>query len=383
MPLPRTLPPAHSPLSVLELVSSVFGGAGGCVELERVLRQDYRASHLALTDSGTSALRLAISHAARNRELLPCLMPAYGCFDLATAAVGAGTRVRFYDIDPSTLAPDLDSMRAGAAEGASSIVVVHQFGFPVPFDDVRSIATRAGALVIEDAAQALGGHWNGRPLGSFGDYAIFSFGRGKGIAGGGGALLARGAVTPDLPREGAFHRATRLAGLAAQSLFSNPWIFGLPARLPFLHLGQTRYRHPSSPKRISDISSRVVLKSLARLQTEIAIRRQHGERLAQLANDAGFVTPRISEPARPSWLRLPLLPPNPGRVLRRDVALGIARGYPIPLPALPQIQHASVGRESTPGADHLALSLVTLPTHSLIEERDLLQLEHWVRTQDV
>ena len=56
---------------------------------------------------------------------------------------------------------------------------------------IAEIAERHGLAVVEDAAQGLGATWRGRPLGSFGDVSVLSFGRGKGWTGGvGGALLA-------------------------------------------------------------------------------------------------------------------------------------------------------------------------------------------------
>jgi len=93
----------------------------------------YEASVGILTDSGTSALRLALS-AAADAGRLPVAMPAYSCYDLATAAIGADVPVLLYDLDPLTLEPDEASLTQALEAGARTLVVAHLFGRPGPVD---------------------------------------------------------------------------------------------------------------------------------------------------------------------------------------------------------------------------------------------------------
>jgi len=149
-----------------------------------ILRRRYGAVDAILTDSGTSALVMALQ-----RMLPPAgtvAYPAYACIDLTAAAVAAGVQVRLYDLDPATLSPDLDSVRAAIRRGVDAIVVAHLYGYPADVTGVRKIAAEEGIPVIEDAAQGAGGAIGGVPLGSLGEIAILSFGRGKGTTGGGG-----------------------------------------------------------------------------------------------------------------------------------------------------------------------------------------------------
>ena len=69
----------------------------------------FDARAVVLTDSGTSALVLALRAAVPSGGTVG--FPAYGCVDLVAAALFAGVRIRLYDIDPATLSPDLDSVR--------------------------------------------------------------------------------------------------------------------------------------------------------------------------------------------------------------------------------------------------------------------------------
>src|SRR4029434_8607789 len=111
---------------------------------------------------------------------------AYCCYDLATAADGAGADVLLYDLHPLTLGPDWRSFERTLARGATAAVVAHLYGHPVDLRQAQALADSAGSILIEDAAQGVGARYDGRPLGSFGGMSLLSFGRGKGLTGGGG-----------------------------------------------------------------------------------------------------------------------------------------------------------------------------------------------------
>ena len=137
--------------------------------------------------SGTLALTLALK-ALGMRSDADVAIPAYGCAALLHAVRAAGGRPLVCDIDPRTLALDPDDLRRRARPALAAIIVVHPFGEPV---DVAPFAS-FGAPVIEDAAQAPGARYSGRPVGSRGDAAVFSFGPTKLLTcgGPGGALSA-------------------------------------------------------------------------------------------------------------------------------------------------------------------------------------------------
>ena len=143
------------------------------------LRRQFAASECVLTDSGTSALVLAL------RMLLPkngvVALPGYGCVDITSAVQYAGVKARLYDIDPRTLSPDLDSLQRAIQRGVDAVLVAHYYGYPADMAGVRALTSRAGIPVLEDAAQAASGSLDGQPLGSLGDVSILSFGRGKGL----------------------------------------------------------------------------------------------------------------------------------------------------------------------------------------------------------
>jgi dTDP-4-amino-4,6-dideoxygalactose transaminase len=69
------------------------------------------------------------------------------------------------------------------------VVVAHLYGTPAKIDQIRAVADRHGALIVEDAAESLGAEYKGRQTGSFGDYNIISFNGNKIITGSAGGML--------------------------------------------------------------------------------------------------------------------------------------------------------------------------------------------------
>jgi len=361
------------------------GNAHARPRLEALLRQKYGSAATVLTDSGTSALTLALRAAARARPGRPVALPAYGCYDLATAVDGAGVGALLYDLDPATLGPDFESLRVTLRAGAGAIVVAPLYGIPVDLTEVGRLADRADAVVIEDAAQAFGMTWLGRPAGATGAYGVLSFGRGKGVTGGGGgALLLRtdqervDAASETLKPAGG---GSPLLGLAAQWALARPWAYGLLSALP-LGLGETRYRPTHPPRGASDVTCAVVLRTLPLAHAEVPVRRTVARRLLGAARSVERLATVTGAPeGEPSFLRLPLLARGgSARLLTgKSRALGIMPGYPAALCDLagfgPRVLNASA---EFPGARALASDLFTLPTHGRLSEGDLLALEAWL-----
>jgi dTDP-4-amino-4,6-dideoxygalactose transaminase len=375
--------------------SALLAGAAGLAGSDRRpavaawLRERLGAADLLLTDSGTAALGLAIRAAGGDTRPVPVALPAYCCYDVATAADWAGVPVLLYDLDPVTLGPDWDSLRRAVRAGAGAMVIAHLFGLPVDLHEALRLAGPSETLVIEDAAQSAGGAFEQRPLGAWGDVGVLSFGRGKGTTGGGGGALvanreaggkllhrARPLVGPGLAG------ATDLVRLAAQWLLARPAIYGVPAALPFLGLGQTAYRAPHAPRAAARLQGAVLERTLPLEPAETAVRRAHATRLIGAATGSGqWSVPRVPEGAAPSWLRLPVLPAGTARpaAMGRARRLGVMPGYPRALADLRgfggRVGNADWG---FPGARMLAERLITLPTHSRLREPDLEALETWL-----
>ena len=383
----RHVPPALSPIRVRDLAQGVLQRRVGALSsARREIAERFDADAVVLCDSGTSALALAL----RVAELThpgTVAAPGYGCFDIATALDATDASVRLYDIDPATLGPDLASFHRVLAAGARRVIVAPLYGSPLEWESLQTRCEAVGAILIEDAAQGSGAEWKGRAHGTLGKLSVLSFGRGKGrTAGGGGALLIRGkaahdlahALTKDLqpPSVGRIGHLVRMVG---QQVLSQPSLFGIAARVPGLHVGQTLYRPPAAARALAGAEAAMIPAALAGEAQEVAVRREHAGRLSELVPPS-VLLPQSKPNGRGGYLRLPIVPSRTIRPDQRLRRLGVAAGYPRTLAELDGFQNrlAEDHREELPGARLLAERLLTLPTHSLVNGADIRRLGEWL-----
>ena len=152
------------------------------------------AGHCVAVNSGSSALHLALLAAGigPGDEVITVSMT----FVATTAAIlYAGARPVFVDVDPVTWTMDPAKVAAAITPRTKAILPVHLHGLMADMDPILEIARRHGLVVIEDAAQAHGARYKGRPAGSIGDIGCFSFYPGKNL----GAYGEGGAVTTSNP----------------------------------------------------------------------------------------------------------------------------------------------------------------------------------------
>jgi len=382
----RWVPPVHSPVFPGALPAAIAAAWGWRVPdrdgIVEALKARYDASDALLTDSGTSALILALQTIGRGATVA---YPAYGCFDLTTAALGAGMCVRLYDLDPQSLSPDLDSVREVIRRGVDAIVVAHLYGYAADVVGVKKLAADHGIPVIEDAAQGAGGSLNGRRLGSLADISILSFGRGKGMTtGSGGAVLVRTqALAPSIARMRATiaspaRGAREAVSLGAQWLFAHPSLYRIPASIPALRLGEMVFHAPKVPRAMSASAASLLPTALNADEQQIRDRRARVEDLVERAMAArGLAAVRPIPQSEPGYLRLPLLDlvgnANP------QPTIGAVRGYPLTLEQHTQLQALLAPKEHAgTGAIYLRDRLFTLATHAGIDTMDVSRLTSWL-----
>lgn len=144
-----------------------------------------------LTHSCTAALEMAaiLTGIGPGDEVI---MPSYTFVSTANAVALRGGTPVFVDIRPDTLNIDETLIADAITPRTRAIWPVHYAGIIAEMDPIMALAERHGLSVVEDAAQAFGSTYRGRPAGSIGDLAAFSFHETKNIISGeGGALLMR------------------------------------------------------------------------------------------------------------------------------------------------------------------------------------------------
>ena len=141
-------------------------------------------------NSGTSALHLALLAAGIGPGDEVITVP-FTFVATAAAIVYAGATPVFVDIDPETFTMAPAAIEQAITSRTKAIMPVHLYGQAADMDPILDIARRRGLVVIEDAAQAHGATDKGRPCGSIGAMAAFSFYPGKnlGAYGEGGAVV--------------------------------------------------------------------------------------------------------------------------------------------------------------------------------------------------
>ncbi len=380
----RGLVPTYSPLSALQLLRSIPMGlwapGAALADLCKVVEEQTGGS-VTLFESGTQALQSALSSLTPSNEgpRPRVALPAYGCFDLAAAAVGANVDMLFYDIDTTTLCPDLDDLDRVLFEGVDGVVVAPQFGLLPNWDDLKSRIKTQGSLLIEDVAQSHGSTWKNEDIGSIGDLAILSFGRGKGWTGAGGGALIVGAANAragsHLLPAGWTAGMKRVVIGSAMSLLSHPHLFRHLQAFPGLGIGDTTYHSPSEPREFSPLGAATALATRSASLREAVVRKENAERFRQaLAASSVLSLFRETPGADPGYLRRPIRIHQPilPSVWSALHGLGVRKAYPRVLPTLAEVRSRRLCWDrSFPGAEELVASLVTLPTHSRLGEADI------------
>jgi perosamine synthetase len=148
----------------------------------------------------------------------------------------AGLTVVFADVNPKTFNLDPDSVERVITDKTRVIVPTHLYGLPCDMDRVLNIAGRHNLIVLEDCAHALGAAYKGRPVGTFGTGALFSFQTLKPLNcyGGGMALVHDPAVAAKvrgivdaLPWPSEKRVRQRLLMGRLQRIFIKPWVFSI------------------------------------------------------------------------------------------------------------------------------------------------------------
>jgi dTDP-4-amino-4,6-dideoxygalactose transaminase len=122
--------------------------------------------------SGRAAIAMALQQMkiGKNDKVL---LPAYHCIAMVEPVIWAKATPVFYKINSDT-SVDLDDIQARLDGSTKLLLVVHYFGFPQNLSKLRIFCDEHNILLLEDCAHSFFGEYDGRPIGSFGDYAIAS-----------------------------------------------------------------------------------------------------------------------------------------------------------------------------------------------------------------
>jgi dTDP-4-amino-4,6-dideoxygalactose transaminase len=174
------------------LKSGQFVGGPEVENFERSVSSRLGVPHTIGVSSGTDAILLSLM-ALKIGPGDEVICPSFTFFATAGCVARVGATPVFADSCPECFNIDVAAARRRVTSKTKAIIPVHLFGQCADMDAVTALARDHGLAVIEDAAQALGADYKGRPAGSMGTFAAFSFYPSKNLGGFGDAgLLATG-----------------------------------------------------------------------------------------------------------------------------------------------------------------------------------------------
>jgi len=172
------------------LVSGEGSSTGGDLNarLEKEFAQKNNAKFGITLNSGTSTLHAAL-HAAGVGYGDEVIQPALTVICNAQVTLAVNAVPVFADIDPDTFNIDPDDIKRKITSRTKAIQVVPLYGLPCDYDPILKIADEHGLIVINDAAEALGATYKGRPIGSICPITSYSFENSKHISTGDGGII--------------------------------------------------------------------------------------------------------------------------------------------------------------------------------------------------
>ncbi len=158
------------------------------LELEKALAKRMQTNHAQLVSSGTAALTVALASAGigAGDEVI---LPTFTFVASFEAIMAIGAVPILVDVD-DTLTLDPSAVEKAVTEKTKVVMPVHMCGSMADLKALKSICDTYGLLLLEDACQAIGGTYDGKPLGGYGDLGCLSFDYVKTITcGEGGAVI--------------------------------------------------------------------------------------------------------------------------------------------------------------------------------------------------
>jgi dTDP-4-amino-4,6-dideoxygalactose transaminase len=329
------------------LASGAFAAGREVVAFEQALAGRLGVRHVVGVASGTAALHLALvaGGIGAGDEVI---VPTNSFFATAGAVFASGATPVFADVNPETAGLDPASVEAAITPRTAGIVAVHLYGIPADMEKLRSIADRAGLLLVEDVAQALGASWNRRPVGALSDVAAFSFYPTKNL----GALGEGGAVATE--REDLARRVARLRS------------HGESAKDVHVELGFNERMHE-----LQAAFLRVKLGHLDSVLWERAAAVAEYQRL--LDGVEAVSTFSWSRSAKPAHHLFVVCVQDRDRVLTalREDGIGAAVHYRTPIHLQPACAHLGFPEGSLPHAENLARTVLSLPLYPGISDQQI------------
>ena len=401
MPLSQ-LAPSGTPITVGELLKWLALQPLAqriLTDFQKAICKRYQHDHCFLVSSGRAAmvmlLRALRALASPQRNVV--IVPSYTCYSVPASAIRAGLRVRVLDIDPHTLSYDLDALARTDFSNVLAIVSANLYGLPNNLPAIAALARHHGVYFIDDAAQSLGATVDGRPAGGFGDAGLYSLDKGKNITSiQGGILVTHSQAIAEqirlqleiLPTPPWRRTLSQAIQLLIYGLLLRPGLYWIPARLPFLKLGITRYEIDYPMERYNPHMGVMAALLFRKIDQVTQRRTENALRYLEQLRDIPFLEmPRPPSGSEAVYLRLPLLVDSAERRARlleilNAEGLGATSSYPLSTIDIPEIQgHLDLANSHGDAGRSIAERILTLPTHPYVQPNHIDRISSILRDE--
>lgn len=337
--------------SVAEVFETGRFVMGATVEsFEKALAEALGVRHVIGVSSGTDALLVSLM-ALGVEPGDEVITSPFTFFASAGTVARLNARPVFVDIDPATFNLDPDKLEAAITPRTRAIQPVHLYGLPADMDSIGEIASRRGIAVLEDACQAIGATWNGKPVGRLGRLAALSFYPTKNL----GAAGDAGAVTTEDDDLAALLRTLRIHG------------------------GDRQYHHEKvgGNFRIDAVQAAVLHAKLPHLagwnERRRAVARRYGELLGDTARAGKIGLPAEPAGARHVFHQYVVRVANRDAVKERLARDGVSSAvfYPIPLHLQECFAGLGLREGSFPESEKAAREVLALPIFPQLTESEI------------
>lgn len=385
----RVLPPAAAPV---ELKSFFYAMKGFFCEDEILKKREYElkrffgVKHIFLVSSGKAALYLILKSISKiSKERSDVIVPAYTCFSVPSAIKKAGLKIELCDIEEKRFDFNYAHLRRLLDHKTLCVIGTHLFGIPIDIERLIEICHERGIFVIEDAAQAMGVYYKGKFLGTFGDIGFFSLGRGKNLCAGNGGIIITNSepIASEISKEYTFlekmkfySKLREFLKIMLMDIFINPFLYWIPSSIKFLKIGETVYYEDFPVMRLSGVQAGFLSSWQERLRKLSDIRRKNSDIMIKKIG--------VDMPENIPYTRLPLiLKDKETRDFLHNISkregLGLEKMYPYPLNEIQQLREDFNGKKY-PASKKISETLITLPTHSFLKEKDIEKITYIIQT---
>jgi len=192
VPLFKVLSSPVVEANVIDVLRSGQIAAGPFVaNFERRLETYLGVEHAVATSDMTSAIKLAfrICDVGAGDEILTT---PFACLSTNSAIAAVGAKPKWVDVEENSVSIDIEDLKSKITSNTRALLLYHVAGYIGPLDQIVALCKHHNIVLIEDCNNALGSTFNGQKVGSFGDFAIFSFYPNRQIScGEGGSLICR------------------------------------------------------------------------------------------------------------------------------------------------------------------------------------------------